>query len=227
MSHWDCLAAGWKWHAIHAIHALQLLHFQEIEERSKEYRRLWDAIDTHTHDLSTQVCFFELSMNLSWYVISWFPFFKMFFSLLLIWLNHVASVLKRLKSVHLDLHGERSWHTQETSCGSEVVSFVSCIFHCTCIEFCADYWWNQRIRPRDHRKLLRFSQIPNGKEAKSMSTRDSKRWESRVFSKNMKIGGFWMIFSEQPHHLVTHLHKEKNRMIYIRWCLKIFYSSWI
>lgn len=28
---------------------------KEIEERSKEYRRLWDAIDTHTHDLSTQV----------------------------------------------------------------------------------------------------------------------------------------------------------------------------
>ena len=27
---------------------------QEIEERTKEYRRLWDAIDTHTHDLSTQ-----------------------------------------------------------------------------------------------------------------------------------------------------------------------------
>jgi len=28
---------------------------KEIDERSKEYHRLWDAIDTHTHDLSTQV----------------------------------------------------------------------------------------------------------------------------------------------------------------------------
>ncbi|CAE7544182.1 unnamed protein product [Symbiodinium natans] len=28
---------------------------KEIDERTKEYRRLWDAIDTHTHDLSTQV----------------------------------------------------------------------------------------------------------------------------------------------------------------------------
>ena len=37
-------ASGWP----------QTVHGQEIEERSKEYRRLWDAIDTHTHDLSTQ-----------------------------------------------------------------------------------------------------------------------------------------------------------------------------
>eukprot|EP00438_Fugacium_kawagutii_P020129 Skav209751 [mRNA] locus=scaffold9:81946:101178:+ [translate_table: standard] len=28
---------------------------KEIEERGKDYQRLWDAIDTHTHDLSTQV----------------------------------------------------------------------------------------------------------------------------------------------------------------------------
>lgn len=31
------------------------LVLKETEERSKENKRIWDAIDTHTHDLSTQV----------------------------------------------------------------------------------------------------------------------------------------------------------------------------
>ena len=101
---------------------------------------------------------------------------------------------------------------QETICGTEVVSFCLMYFHCTCIEFCADYWWNQRTRPRDHRKLLRFAQIPKAKRRK-VCRQAIRKDGSLEFS--VKIGGFWMILSEQPHH--EHPPAHRYTLSYIRW----------
>ena len=77
--------------------------------------------------------------------------------------------VNRFTMVHLDLYCERSWHTRKKLWNWQG-------------RLCAKWWWNQRTRLRDHRKLLRVS-LPNGKEAKRVSAGHSKRWESRVFSR--------------------------------------------
>ena len=202
--------------------------FQEIEERSKEYRRLWDAIDTHTHDLSTQVpwknCGFKTCHDMILGLLMFFLFAT----------DLVESYWISLKWVHLCSPWFELWKVlahkkhQETICGTEVVSCCLDVFSLHLLEFCADYWWNQRICPRDHRKLLRFAQTPKasqGKEAKSMSVGHLKRWESRVFSKH------WWILDDlkwttaplapthrHTYHIIYMMMQRSSSWILAKWC---------
>ena len=99
----------------------------------------------------------------------------------LICLNHVESVLNRFTSICI----VKGLGTQEAICGSEVVSFCLMYFHGTCIEFL------RRLMKPITQRSLQAAQIfsdAHGKEAKSVSG-------SLQFS--VKIGGFWMILSDQ------------------------------
>ena len=70
-----------------------------------------------------------------------------------------------LKSVHLDLHCERSWYTRSNLWiwGCFILSSIFIASIAPASSFCAD-WWNQ-LR-RDHCKLLRFFQMPTAKRRK-------------------------------------------------------------